>query len=1236
MKLTISALLIFCGALFCVQAYGYTPAFQTLEAEHGLSMNTVNDLVTDDRGYLWVATQAGLNRYDGQSFKVYTHNQTSKGPSANDISFVYVTQSGDTPGELWLLTENAGLNHYRHQSDDFEVFGTDAGIPDLAFTGIAEDHLGNLWLATDKQGLLVFSPAEGKVIKRLNNQSSPALADNHLQGITADGRGGFWLINQSGVSHLGASGKEVSPDALKGLGVSAITADSAGTLWLGTHSMGLFSYQIEEDTLESFHQQFPPEMSPNTITDLRLDREGSLWIATSGSGLAKLVPKQNKISLYAHSPSDYLSLTSQTLTRLWADDNNLLWIGTRSAGVSRLSLAAAAFGHVHGLSFADHNLRSTDIRSIFRDRHGQLWVGSTGGLMRAMEDKGEVSGFLAHNLPFDGLDQAFISFINEDDEGRLWIGTRGLGLIIASADRQSVEHFSYQPGVSGGLPSNTLYSLFHDSNHNYWITTLDGGISRMDRTTGQFESIDRFGTNILPEDQVTGMAEDAAGNLWVSTYGGGLARLAKDGSATHFNTTSNPALPSNHLFSIYMDNHSRLWIASDNGEFALDTQSMILQHFNQDSGLVGNVVYLSILDKAQRLWAGTSTGLSIIDTTTGQIRNFTRADGLQDNEFNFGAAFVDNDGSLYLGGINGFNHIRPEKLSPRPAPRAPVIHSFLLMNKPAALPTASRDDAAPRLEISYRDTLFSFTYQSPALIDGNQLNYDYRMLGLDDNWFRDLNGHQASFTGLSPGNYRFEVRARNIDGALSPVTALDIHIFPAPWQTWWAYSLYILLTASVLGIILYMSMSKYRAKMALLGKIAVSEQRLQQALWSSGDEFWDWEIANKRLTRSNTFMLYPENETSLESTLAAVIHPDDQPQVMQTMASTLYHGEDEFEVSYRGRTGEDSWLWVLNHGRVISRDEKGRPNRIMGTIKNIQRLKEAEEALRSLNAELEHRVLDRTRELSQKNEELNETLEELSQARDELIDKEKMATLGGLVASITHEVNTPIGISVTAASHLQDRVREFTAAFQNGEVDEDDFMQYQNEVNDCCKLMRTNLERAAKLISSFKKVSVDQSHEELREFDLCQYVDEIFLSLNPLLSRSGHHYSYQCDPQMYINSNPGIFYQIISNLFNNSIIHAFPEGGSGHLTLNISHHENGIVIDYRDDGCGMSEEVQSHIFTPFFTTKRGKGGSGLGMNIVYNLVHQVLGGEITLETAPGEGAHFVITLPETILVKRLA
>ncbi|NRD72257.1 hypothetical protein HQQ94_03180 [Shewanella sp. VB17] len=289
-------------------------------------------------------------------------------------------------------------------------------------------------------------------------------------------------------------------------------------------------------------------------------------------------------------------------------------------------------------------------------------------------------------------------------------------------------------------------------------------------------------------------------------------------------------------------------------------------------------------------------------------------------------------------------------------------------------------------------------------------------------------------------------------------------------------------------------------------------------------------------------------------------------------------------------------------------------------------------AFNRLMRNFEKRVSARTAELQKNNEELSHILDELKFTKNELMAKEKMAALGGLVASITHEINTPLGVCLSAASHLDVTVNTLNDNYLNGELTEDELNVYIKDFLDCSKLLLSNLERATKLIQSFKKVSVDQSHEEIQDFDLKVYVDEVFFSLGPLLSRTSLELSYTCPEYIMIRSNPGAFYQIISNLCNNAILHAFDERQPGALTLDITQTDIGVDLVFKDNGRGMSEEIKDKIFVPFFTTKRGKGGSGLGMNIVYNLVTKVLGGKIHVESELGHGTQFNISLPGSILV----
>jgi signal transduction histidine kinase len=265
-------------------------------------------------------------------------------------------------------------------------------------------------------------------------------------------------------------------------------------------------------------------------------------------------------------------------------------------------------------------------------------------------------------------------------------------------------------------------------------------------------------------------------------------------------------------------------------------------------------------------------------------------------------------------------------------------------------------------------------------------------------------------------------------------------------------------------------------------------------------------------------------------------------------------------------------------------------------------------------------------QLQEKAQQLEQTLHNLKQAEAQLIQTEKMAALGGLVAGIAHEINTPIGIGVTAASFLVEKTAHFTNSFHNGTMKRSELEKFLDMAQQSSQMTLTNLNRAAELIQSFKQIAVDQSSESKRVFNLKDYLEEILLQLRPKLKETRHQVEIQGDRHLKLNSYPGVFSQIVTNLVMNSLIHAYESVDQGHITLDFWQRRDQVTIEYADDGKGIPVEHLSKIFEPFFTTKRGQGGSGLGLHIVYNLVTRKLGGTIQCESKPGFGTRFVIRL----------
>jgi len=283
------------------------------------------------------------------------------------------------------------------------------------------------------------------------------------------------------------------------------------------------------------------------------------------------------------------------------------------------------------------------------------------------------------------------------------------------------------------------------------------------------------------------------------------------------------------------------------------------------------------------------------------------------------------------------------------------------------------------------------------------------------------------------------------------------------------------------------------------------------------------------------------------------------------------------------------------------------------------------------NSHLTNKVTARTDALKESNQELLSTLEKLHQFQGQLVENEKMASLGDMVAGIAHEVNTPIGLGVTASSLMSDKLHEIKQAFEDQTLKSSQLKKFLSQGQENLAIIYRNLERAAKLVSSFKKVAVDQSSAETRQFNVKELVGEVLLTLKAKLSEKQVNVTVECTEQLVVESKPGPINQILINLIINSIIHGFEHKVDGNIKISIMYLSQQLHINYQDDGMGIDENIKTKIFEPFTTTKRGSGGSGLGLHLVYNLVVQALNGHIDFESSKGKGSSFDITVPVILI-----
>ncbi len=297
----------------------------------------------------------------------------------------------------------------------------------------------------------------------------------------------------------------------------------------------------------------------------------------------------------------------------------------------------------------------------------------------------------------------------------------------------------------------------------------------------------------------------------------------------------------------------------------------------------------------------------------------------------------------------------------------------------------------------------------------------------------------------------------------------------------------------------------------------------------------------------------------------------------------------------------------------------------IGGLDYITKPFQAEEVLARVETHLKLHHLQQ--QLLKQNEDLQNTLDNLKATQAKLVESEKMASLGNLVAGVAHEINTPLGISKIAASHLTSDTKKAATSYENKQLKGSALKAYFESATHSSQLILNNLERANKLVQSFKQVAVDQTNLEKRVFAVKKYIEDSLINLTPHLKQAQHCITVNGDDKIKINSFPGTLSQIVTNLVMNSITHAYQDGETGELRFDIRDESGQLIIEYKDDGCGMPAEHLDKIFEPFFTTRRAKGGTGLGLHIIYNLVTQKLKGTIDCNSTQGLGTTFTISIP---------
>lgn len=810
MKNTFCVLACFFITIFCqaqsVEEHYY---FKNLSIRNGLSQNTVNAILQDRKGFMWLGTKDGLNRYDGLSFRKFKHDAAN--PRSIGNSFI-TSLYEDFNGNIWVGTD-AGVYIYYPEKEAFEEFdcqSLEKTRIERSVSMIAGDKQGRVWIAVEAQGMFCYDARQ----KLLRNYPLSEISSN-IKCFTFDSGGTLWLgfygdglyyskDNLATVHPYGSP--EDGKREFEGGVITKIVQGNYNCLYIGSVKEGVSELNLTSGQVRNL---LAIDESGESIfcRDLLPYSDNELWIGTeSGIYIYNLRTAQFihlRASLY-----DSYSLSDNAIYALYKDREEGLWIGSYFGGVDYYPRQYTYFAKYYPKNIAN-SLHGKRVREFCRADDGTLWIGTEDGGLNHFNPKTKEFHFFEPSAGFTNIHGLCM------DGSHLWVGTFSKGLRVIDT-RTGVVLRTYTEGhTPHSLNDNSIFSICRTSAGEIYLGTLFG-LLRYNRTQDSFDCIPELNGKFVYD-----IKEDSYGNLWLATYANGA--YCYDVSARRwknyvFDAEDERSLPYDKVLSVFEDSYRQIWLTTQGGGFCLfhpDTETFT--RYGLKDGLPNDVVYQIVEDDDRFLWLTTNNGLVRFDPKTMEMKVFSTANGLPTNQFNYRSGFKDEAGNIYLGSINGFVAFDPRTFAENRQVPAVAITDFLLFNKEVPVgetdsPLKSSITFSDKVVLTADQNSFSFriaalSYQAPRM---NKLMY--KLEGFDEGWLTIGESPLVTYSNLGYGDYVFKVKASNSDGVWNEQeTSLHLSILPPFYLSGWAYCFYVLFFMGCLVcVIFYFKRRNYR------------------------------------------------------------------------------------------------------------------------------------------------------------------------------------------------------------------------------------------------------------------------------------------------------------------------------------------------------------------------------------------------------------------------------------------
>ncbi|MFN3709249.1 MAG: two-component regulator propeller domain-containing protein [Alishewanella aestuarii] len=1085
----------------------------------------------------------------------------------------------------------------------------------------------------------------GRVFSRFIQLSVPGRTLPVPATMTQDQQGFLWLGTQHGLYRydgtdvLEFKANPAQSGSLSVSWISALAADPQGWLWVGTRYGGLNRFDPATESFSRVDLPATVDSSSAEITSLVFDHSQQLWLTTYGAGLFKWQQDQLQAEPLPAATSE---LAVNFINHLFIDAKGGQWLaigeapirtyGQQQGGVLYRPDLQSAWREV---TFINQSTAKVSVSRVNQGNDGQLWAATYGQGLYQFDPVSAT--FRLAEQPVQ-LQQALLSDLHLDPDGGLWLSSYNAdsrGGLWYRDPAGNWLHYPFHAEFSEGLARADLLGLFQDQQGILWTISQGGfrGLSRFARTIRTLPN-GQLSSGLLAAPNVLGIDAAAANSIWLANREGGVAHFnPATAELRHWLLPQGPEQPT-VAQAVHQDSDGTLYVGTDRGLYQLQPATAEWRKIGLQTS-EDPFVRLLYRDRRQNLWIGTrGQGVFRLSPSRQQVEHY-RQGGQHSAQIRF--EDVNNLAEDYLGAIwigstdQGVARYQPDTGQVDYWLQHPGSQHGLQLNGIQLIfeeqqqlwvragninHRVLRDNDDPGHILGFKPYLTAAD-DDDALRQAARFRLLYRLHWLDEQQtyleLNEMHGMQSTtwigaweivgntiYRGGARGFDYFDISKLPKKVALNKVQLTALSLFNQPVRAGSAVLPQALASLDLLTLTYDQDMFGIR--------FASPEYKQQQQI--------QYRYQLKNFDRDWI-------QTSAQSPIATYTRLPPGDYLFQ-VAARLPGGQWTAATELPVRVLPPWWLtWWFKLGMLLL---------LVLTVMIVLRWRLQREY--QLRRKLELLVEKRTAQLAEQNQALELSYQRLQQTQQQLITQEKMASLGGLVAGVAHEINTPLGICVTATSHLQTEQVEIAAAFANRTMLQSQFNRFMQHLTEGLKILQVNTQRAADLVNSFKQVSVDQSHDSYREFELCQYLSDVLLSVRSRLKQQHCQLYFDCPQPTIMFSDPGAIAQVLTNLVLNALIHGLDGHPAPQIRLQVEDTPSEVMLHFSDNGKGMAEEELKQLFDPFFTTKRHQGGSGLGAHIVYNLVTVRLQGTISVSSQPGQGVHYLLRLPKRVTAEK--